>query len=134
MDEQTEATPRDRGQELGFARRLARLVDEMKGTKIVVLDMLESLEIVDYFVIATGLNERHLRAIAGEIDVRVKKEDGILKNHAEGMKNERWVLMDYGAVVVHLFHPDAREYYDLEFLWAEAPRMEWKEAEDGTSG
>ncbi len=134
MDENTEITPQDRVQELGFARRLARLVYEMKGTDVVILDMLESLEIVDYFVIATGLNERHLRALASEIDVRVKKEDEILKNHAEGMKNERWVLLDYGAVVVHLFHPDAREYYDLEFLWADAPRMEWKEAEDGTSG
>jgi len=134
MDEQTEATPRDRGRELGFARRLARLVDELKGTNIVVLDMLESLEIVDYFVIATGLNERHLRAMASEIDVRVKKEDERLKNHAEGLKNERWVLLDYGAVVVHLFHPDAREYYDLEFLWAAAPRVEWDEEEDGTPG
>ena len=99
-----------------------------------ILDVLEQLEIVDYFVIATGLNERHLRAMASEIDVRVKKEDERLKNHAEGIKNERWVLLDYGAVVVHLFHPEAREYYDLEFLWAAAPRVEWREEADGDPG
>jgi ribosome-associated protein len=96
-----------------------------------VLDVHEQLQITDFFVIATGLNERHLRAMGGEIDVRIKKEDGRLKHHGEGMKNERWVLLDYGTVVVHLFHPEAREYYDLEFLWGEASRVEWREEGGG---
>ena len=78
-------------------------------------------------MIVTGLNERHLRAMAEEIEHRVKKEDQRLKNHAEGTRNERWVLIDFGTVVVHLFHPEAREYYDLEFLWGAAPRVEWRE-------
>jgi ribosome-associated protein len=128
----TDTTPQDRGQDRGFASRLARLAYELKGEDIVILDVYEQLRITDFFVIATGLNERHLRAMAEQIDLTIKKEDGRLKNHGEGMKNERWVLLDYGTVVVHLFHPAAREHYDLEFLWAAAPRVDWKEAEAET--
>ncbi len=125
----TDTTPQDRGQDQGLALRLARLAYELKGEDVVVLDVYDQLRITDFFVIATGYNERHLRAMAEEIDLTLKKEDGRLKNHAEGMKNERWVLLDYGTVVVHLFHPEAREHYDLEFLWAASPRLEWKEPE-----
>jgi ribosome-associated protein len=106
----------------------------MKGEHVVILQMTDLLQITDFFVIGSGLNERHLKAMAGEIDVRIKKEDERLKNHAEGLKNPRWALLDYGSVVVHLMHPDAREYYDLEFRWAEAPRVEWREESDEARG
>jgi len=106
----------------------ARIADEKKARDIVVLDMRGLFFLTDFFVIATGNNSIQLRAIAEDIDRRLQ-EVGVYRLSVAGQKDGRWVLMDYIDVVVHLFLPEAREYYDLELLWGDAPRLDWKPAE-----
>lgn len=79
----------------------------------------------DYFVICSGINKRQLHAIADEIDKQANILD-IKEIGMEGLSNARWVLIDYGSVVVHLFDRDARTFYDLELLWGDAPRVPWQ--------
>ena len=104
-------------QALELARTCARLCDERKGEGIELLDVRDALKIADYFVIVTGKNSRHLRAMADELR-RAARTAGIRVPREEGRAEDgRWVLVDFGDVVVHLFSADKRSYYDLESLW-----------------
>ena len=76
----------------------------------------------DYFVLGTARNKRQMKAILEGIRVGLKSH-GVRDLHTEGYKSDRWALLDYGAVVVHVFDPEARSFYDLESLWADAPRV-----------
>ena len=106
----------------------ARIADGKKARDIVVLDIGRLFFLTDFFVIATGNNTIQLRAIADEVHHRLK-EAGVHRLSLTGYQDGRWVLMDYNDVVVHLFLPEAREYYDLELLWGDAPRVDWEPAE-----
>ncbi|MDR4497491.1 MAG: ribosome silencing factor [Candidatus Scalindua sp.] len=77
-----------------------------------------------YFVICTGINERQLHAISDEIAKELKKFS-IEKHGMEGYREAKWILMDFGDIVVHLFGKEERNYYDLELLWGDAPRIQW---------
>ena len=90
-----------------------------------VLDIGKLFFLTDFFVIATGNNTIQLRAIANDIHRRLK-EAGVHRLSLTGYQDGRWVLMDYNDVVVHLFLPEAREYYDLELLWGDAPHVDWE--------
>jgi ribosome-associated protein len=90
----------------------------------VVLDVGDLLGITDHFVITSGSNVRQVRTIAEEIELRVKAQGGGSPRYIEGLADARWVLLDYGQFVVHVFVEEARRYYDLERLWADAPRVE----------
>jgi len=98
----------------------------------VVIDVGDLIAITDYFVVASGSNDRQVRAIADEVEHRVKTVTGSAPRRVEGLDDLRWVLMDYGDFVVHVFHAEARAYYDLERLWGDAPRLDW-EAEVGAA-
>lgn len=102
----------------------AHLADEHKAESIVVLNVSRIAFFTDYFVIATGRNDRHLKAVSGEIQTSMKAFSqpavGI-----EGTPQSGWVLIDLGGAVIHLFSPAARALYDLELLWGEAPRVDW---------
>ena len=76
----------------------------------------------DYFVIATGGTDRQAKAIHDRIHENMKKDHGLLPRRVEGLAESRWILMDYLDVIVHIFTPEAREYYRLEQLWGEAPK------------
>ena len=89
----------------------------------VVLDVGELLGITDHFVITSASNVRQVRTIAEEIELQVKAEGGGSPRYIEGLDDARWVLLDYGHFVVHVFLSEARRYYDLERLWADAPRV-----------
>jgi len=106
----------------------ARLADEHKADDIVVLNVGKLTYFTDYFVIATGRNERQIRAIAEEIISRVRAL-GRPVIGTEGEAEGGWVLIDLGETVVHLFDSQARQLYDLELLWGEAPRAAWQEVE-----
>ena len=108
-----------------LAARIAQIADEHKAEDILVLDVRGRLFLTDYFVIASGQNPRQLRAIAEEVQ-REAREAGVRLIGAEGLPVSRWVLLDYGDVVVHLFEPTTRAFYDLEMLWADAPRVVWR--------
>jgi ribosome-associated protein len=91
----------------------------------VVIDVGDLLVITDYFVITSGRNDRQVRAITEEVERRLKT-DGRSPRTVEGLDDARWVLMDYGDFVVHVFVEEARRYYDLERLWYDAPRLEMR--------
>jgi ribosome-associated protein len=90
----------------------------------VVLDVGDLLGITDHFVITSGTNVRQVRTIAEEVELRVKEQAGDAPRYVEGLDDARWVLLDYGQFVVHVFLDEARHYYNLERLWADAPRVE----------
>ncbi|MHB1986708.1 MAG: ribosome silencing factor [Acidimicrobiales bacterium] len=108
---------------------LVSLAVEAASTKTaeptVVIDVGDLLAITEYFVIASGSNDRQVRAIAEEVERRIKLDsEGRGPKRVEGLDDARWVLMDYGDFVVHVFVEEARKYYDLERLWSDAPRLE----------
>ena len=83
------------------------------------------LAIVDWFVITSGRNERQVRTIAEEVETRLKAAEGAGPLRKEGLDDARWVLLDYGDVVVHVFLDEVREYYSLERLWSDVARLDW---------
>lgn len=92
-------------------------MEEKKGEDILLLDIHEIADFADYFVICSGTSDRMLQALADETLEQVRKRHD-LRGRVEGEPREGWVLLDYGAVVVHLFAPDRRNYYRLEELWS----------------
>lgn len=110
---------------LDDAKRVAQVCDDYRGRDTIVLDLTGITPICDYFVITTGTNRRQIHAIADEVN-RVLKESGSARMGREGYDESSWVVQDYGDVVLHVFTPETRELYDLENLWADAPRVEWE--------
>lgn len=102
----------------------AHAADERKAENITVLKVGEMSALTDYFVICTGRNPRHLRALRIEMEERVEEMDGHVVG-TEGEPDAGWVLVDADSVVVHLFSADKRELYDLEMLWGDCPRIDW---------
>ena len=104
----------------GRARALAaaRVADENRGTDVHVLDLRGLTDVFDYFVLATGTSRRQLHAMADEIELMMKEEMHDSHRGSEGYEEGRWIVLDYGDVVVHLFEAEAREYWDLEQLWS----------------
>ncbi|MEA2123735.1 MAG: ribosome-associated protein [Solirubrobacteraceae bacterium] len=96
---------------------------DKKALDVVRLDVGELLGYTDHFVIATGNTDRQVKAIHDGILAGMKQDHSLTPRRVEGLPEARWILMDYLDVVVHLFTPDAREYYRLEQLWGEAPRQ-----------
>jgi ribosome-associated protein len=107
-----------------LARRIATIVDEKKGERIVALQVRELVSYTDYLVVATARNERQAKAIADELRLQLKRERGLLPARAEGEAEARWVLLDYLDCVVHVQVPEMRDRYRLEKLWGEATRLE----------
>lgn len=103
-----------------LARKIAQIALEKKGSDIVILDLRNITSITDFFVICTGSVDQHVKTIVDEIDDRLRPENKPW--HIEGYQNLTWVLMDYVDVVVHVFQPETRAYYNLERLWADAPK------------
>jgi len=101
----------------------ARTAAENRGADIVVLDMRELTPMFDFFVLATGASRRQLHAISEEIDRELEERMGDRRLGIEGYEESRWILLDYGDVVVHLFEPETRAYYALEDLWGHAKRI-----------
>jgi ribosome-associated protein len=106
-------------------RRAAELALERNAAEVVVLDLRGISSATDYFVLATGQSDVQVKAIADHIIETLKDED-VRPAHIEGLESGRWVLVDYIDFVVHAFHPGAREFYQLEVLWGDAPRYEFE--------
>jgi ribosome-associated protein len=101
----------------------AEAASDKKAEDIVVLAVGDLLVVTEFFVLATGRTDRQVKTIAEEIEDRVKQDTGIDAIGREGVEEGRWLLLDFGGVVVHVFQPDEREFYRLEKLWGEAPRV-----------
>ncbi len=100
-----------------------KLADNKKAEKLVVLDVRETSSITDFFVLASGTSEPHLRAIADEIVDQLKEKHHLSPRGVDGSYQTHWVVLDYFDVIVHLMRDDMRERYDLEGLWGDAPRL-----------
>lgn len=109
---------------LQLAKAAARVIGENMGTKIIVLDMTKLTALFDYHVIATGTSSRQLRAMADEIERVLKAEFGERMLRADGLDEGRWIVQDFGTIIVHLFDEDTRAFYSLENLWADATKVD----------
>jgi ribosome silencing factor RsfS/YbeB/iojap len=109
------------------AKKLAllcrKLADNKKAENIVVLDVRKISSVTDYFVLATGTSEPHLRAIVSEITDRLREDYDERPRAIDGQQNADWLALDFFDVIVHVMRPEARQKYDLESLWGDAPRI-----------
>ncbi len=112
----------------------ARTADDKKATDIVILDVGDVLSIAGFFVVASASNPRLVRNVAESIEETAKLDLDRTPVRTEGLREQQWVLLDYGDVVVHVFHDDMREFYDIERLYRDVPVVPWAlaEAADGT--
>lgn len=108
--------------------KIVELAEEVKAEDIVVLDLRKICNFCDYFVICTGTSSTHIQAIADQINSRLR-DSGFKANAQEGYQSSRWVVLDYASVMVHVFDQEAREFYDLENLWAKAKKIDLNKKE-----
>jgi ribosome-associated protein len=124
--------PKPAERSLQLALAAARTAQDNRGGDVVVLDMRGITPVFDYFVVATGNSRRQLHAMSEEIDHCLEEELGDKRMGIEGYNESRWILLDYGNVVIHLFDEETREYYALEEFWSDAARVRlpWQEAHE----
>jgi ribosome-associated protein len=105
-----------------LAHRIVEIASDKKGNDIVLLRTAELTTMADFFVICSGRSDRQVQALAGAI-IDELRDDGIRPFGTEGKQSSRWVLIDFGSVIVHVFAPDEREFYGLERLWGKAAQV-----------
>ena len=103
-------------------QRAVNAIEDLKGQSVVVLDLRGVNDATDFFVLASGTSEAHVRGIAESVMEKLGRS-GLHAHHAEGLGGGRWVLLDFVDFVVHLFHPETRAFYQLERLWSDAPEL-----------
>lgn len=108
---------------LETAKLAAKALDSKKGLDIKIIKIRDISSIADYFVIATGTSNTHVKALADETEFKLD-EAGISVSSVEGQRNDTWILLDYIDVIVHVFSEEAREYYNLERLWEDGEIIE----------
>ena len=101
------------------AQRAAQICLEYKANDVLLLDLRGVTDMTDFFIVASGTSDTHVRAIGDHVITDLKKE-GVPVHHVEGLEKGRWVLLDYVDFVVHIFHPTLRGFYQLERLWGDA--------------
>ena len=110
-----------------WARTAAQAASAKGGEETVIIEVGAVLAITDAFVITSGRNTRQVKTIAEEVEARLKADGAITPLRVEGLGDSQWVLLDYGDIVVHVFLDETREFYDLERLWSDAPRVAWED-------
>lgn len=105
---------------LELAQRAAAILIDRKANDVVLLSLKGVSDMTDYFLIASGTSDTHVRALGNSVLEDLKKETGQMAHHVEGLQQGRWVLLDYVDFVVHVFHPTLRSFYQIERLWADA--------------
>ena len=101
----------------------ARGAADLQASDLVVLDVGDVIGITDWFLIASSSNVRQVRRVAEEVEAAVKDAGGDGPTRIEGLEDAKWILMDFGVFVVHVFHDDTRSFYDIERLWSDVPRV-----------
>ena len=122
-----EKNAREKAEEL--AKQIASVLDSKKAVNIKLLKLTDETILTDYFVIANGTSTTHVKNLAGEDEFKLG-EEGIKPAHAEGMAGNSWILLDYTTVIVHVFTKEARDFYNLERLWADAEAVEFQASEE----
>lgn len=106
-----------------LAKKIVRLLDSKKGMDIVGVDIHRLTTIGDYFILVTGTSSPHVKALAEEVEDTLAKE-GLEPRRIEGAQSATWILMDYQDVILHIFTKETREFYNMERLWSDAPRLD----------
>lgn len=109
--------------DLDIIKEIVTFLDDRKAEDVVVLDLRQHANIADYFVIATGANKPHLKALYDGLQ-GCFKDAGFKGYHKAGVPDSGWMIMDYHGIMVHIFERELREFYDLEKLWKDAPRID----------
>ena len=110
-----------------FAIEIARIADDKKADEVLVLHVGEVLGITEYFVLSGASNQRLVGAIADEVTSQMRERYGRSPIRTEGIREQMWVLVDYGDVVVHVFAEETRRFYEIERLYKDVPKVEWQE-------
>lgn len=105
-----------------LTQRIFELLDNKRAEDIQILEVTEKTSLADFFVIATGTSTTHVNALAEEVEYQLKEEEKRTPLSVEGLHNGHWILLDYGDIVVHIFHKEDREYYKLDKLWEKMPK------------
>jgi len=113
---------------LEHARRIAALAADKLAENVVILDMRPACVFTDFFVIATGRNNRQTKAIFDDVYAQMKQETGLTPRASDGTKEADWIIADYLDVVLHVFTPETRDFYRLEELWGDVPAVELETA------
>jgi ribosome-associated protein len=106
-----------------LAQRAAAILLDRKANDVVLLSLKGVSDMTDYFLIASGTSDTHVRSLGSSVMEDLKKDTGQMAHHVEGLSQGRWVLLDYVDFVVHVFHPTLRSFYQIERLWADAERV-----------
>lgn len=122
------ATQPDDGRALAILA--ARTADDKKGDDIVVLDVGDVLAVAGWFVVASASNARLVESLADDIERAAKADLATSPIRVEGHREKQWILIDYGDVVVHVFHKEMRDFYEIERLYGDVPRLDWASAAD----
>jgi ribosome-associated protein len=109
-----------------FVKKIAQKLDEKKGENVVALDVKGLTSLADYFVIASATSDTHVKALSDYVEETIKRETGEKPHHVEGKEYNRWIVLDYGDVIVHVMLPDIRDYYGLDWLWSDGKRIEFE--------
>lgn len=115
---------------LQFAIEAARVADDNKSQDVTIMDLRGRTSVTDFFVICTGTSDRQMRAVS-DLIVEYGRKIGEKPLSVTGYDTAHWILLDFVDVVVHVFTGPARQYYDLELLWGDAPRIEWRRSATG---
>jgi ribosome-associated protein len=114
-----------------LAVRTARIADAMKASDILVLHVGDVLALTEYFVVASAPNRRLVDAVVEEVEAQVRQATGRSPIRVEGAREHQWVLIDYGDVIVHVFLTEIREFYEIERLYNDVPKVDWDDGSDG---
>ena len=106
-----------------LALKIASVLDEKKGRDIVIIDISDKTVLADYFVIASGRSTTAVRSLCDNVEEKLS-EEGVEPARRDGMNETKWIVMDYGIVILHVFHEETREYYHLERLWVDGANCE----------
>lgn len=107
---------------LELAKKAADILDNKKALRINVIKIEDISSLADYFVIANGTSSTHVRSLSDELEEKLK-EAGTVPARVEGYRSNSWILLDYGSVVIHVFTQEARDFYDLDRLWADGQQV-----------
>ncbi len=110
---------------LELAKKAAVILDDKKAMRLNLIKIDDISSLADYFVIANGTSSTHVRSLADEVEEKLEAA-GAAPARVEGYRSDSWILLDYGSVVIHVFTQEARDFYDLDRLWADGVSVDWQ--------
>ena len=113
---------------LELARVIAGIADAEHGSNVLVLEVGDVLGVTEYFVIVSASNRRLVHTLVDQVEVQTREQTGRSPLRSEGVRENQWVLVDYGDVVVHVFLAEVREFYEIERLYTDVPKVDWSDA------